>query len=825
MRKIYSRLFPLPLCFLLSISFTILILLPAWTIAQETRVSGTLKDIHSMEPIGFANVFFQRSQRGVFSDSLGNFTLVSPSNRPEDTLVVSFIGYLTKKVVIQPGETQTITVLLETQDLSLDEVLIVPPAYPIIRKAIDRKIRNDRKKFAFYDYEVYTKTELGLRNIPADAQKRGLLRPFGKVIDEFMDTTVANHYFPFFITETLSDVYYRKKPETKREHIMASKVAGTENESFSRLLGDIALGVNIYDDNIILLVNKNFVSPIAKAGFRYYEYDLVDSVKTGIHWVYKIHFFPKQKQSNTFEGDLWIEQHTYAVKRVDMTMAIDANINYLTHFFIHQIYEEIETDNWMPTKDSAYVEATVKVPPTMQALDFTAKRVSMYRDFTFNKPQEKEVYNSSQLTTIDPDALKRSDEYWQAERHTELARTEAEAYEIVDKAKELFFFRLLRTLARGYADMRTWELGPIGSAYSFNSIEGHRIKVGARTRKLLGEKTSLGGYAAYGFRDEEIKYGASLSRIINKSPRSVVSATYTDDLELFGSTQIARDDILATVSGGGLGAQLAGFKEYRLGYEQEWFEGFYNQIELSRKELTPRGDDFDFIGNGGGDNRLVSTEVSLYTHFGWKERFLSNNFDRISLGSTHPIFDARFTMGLDGPLDGEIDYQKLVLGVSHRISLGTLGYLRYRVEGGKIWGNVPFPFLFIPPGNETFVLLPNAYNTMDFFEFIADQYVSASISYHMEGLIFNKVPLLRQLKLREVFAVRGIAGQLGNNNRNLDIRIPDVTNPLNKPFIEASIGIKNLLTLFRIDAAWRLTQRDLPSNRGFSVLVQMELGF
>ncbi|MEM6628073.1 MAG: DUF5686 family protein [Bacteroidota bacterium] len=821
------------ICFLLRplvgcLSFICLVfvfLFPIWATAQQTQVSGSILNASTKEPVGFANVFFQRSQRGTFSDSTGKFILVAPPNSPEDTLVISFIGYLTQKLPIERGKSQNLEVLLATQDLSLDEVLIVPPAYPIIRKVIDRKIKNDRRKFAFYDYEVYTKTELGLRNIPADAKKRGLLSPFGKVIDEFMDTTAANYYLPFFITETLSDVYYRKKPETKREHIKASKVAGTENESFSRLLGDIALGVNIYEDNIVLLVNKNFVSPIAKAGFRYYEYDLVDSVKSGIHWVYKIHFFPKQKQSNTFEGDLWIEQHTYAVKRVDMRMAIDANINYLTHFFIHQIYEEIEPDNWMPTKDSAYVEATVKVPPTMQALDFTAKRVSTYKDFTFNSPQEKEVYNSSQLTTIDPNALKRPDEYWEEARHSELANTEAEAYTIVSRAKELFFFRLLRTLARSYIDMGTWELGPIGSAYSFNNIEGHRIKFGARTRKLLGEKTSLEAYTAYGFRDQQIKYGASLSRILKSTPRSVLSASYFDDLELFGSTEIARDNILATVSGGGIGAQLAGLKEYRLGYEQEWFEGFYNQVEISRKELTPRGSDFDFIGNGGGDNRLVSTEVSLYTHFGWKERFLSNNFGRVSLGSTHPIFDARFTMGLDGPLDGEIDYQKLVLGVSHRISLGTLGYLRYRVEGGKIWGDVPFPFLFIPPGNETFVYLPNAYNTMDFFEFLADQYVSASLSYHMEGLLFNKVPLLRKLKLREVFSVRGIAGQLGTNNRNLDIRIPDVTNPLNKPFIEASVGIKNLLTLFRIDAAWRLTQRDLPSNRGFSVLVQMEFGF
>ena len=264
-------------------------------LAQQTQVRGTILDANSKEAIGFANVFFQQSRLGTFSKEDGTFALTSTTQTPEDTLVISFLGYLPQKVAIAPGQGQEIDIFLVPQDLALEEVLIVPPAYPIIRKTIDRKMKNDRRKFAFYDYEVYTKTELGLRNIPSDARKRGLLRPFGKVIDEFMDTTASESYFPFFLTETLSDIYYRKKPETKREHIKASKVAGTENESFSRLLGDIALGVNIYEDNIVLLVDKNFISPISKAGFKFYEYDLVDSVKTGRHWVYQIHFFPQAK--------------------------------------------------------------------------------------------------------------------------------------------------------------------------------------------------------------------------------------------------------------------------------------------------------------------------------------------------------------------------------------------------------------------------------------------------------------------------------------------------------------------------------------------------
>jgi len=798
--------------------------------AQQTVVTGTITDSATNEPLGFASVYFKDTQVGALTGLDGQFTLRISSKLKIDTLVATYFGYVPKEFAIVEGAENTLLIKLIRKDYELNEVVIVPPAYPIIRKAINRKDQNDRRKHNYYEMEAYSKIELGLTNLDEKNPDKGWLATFKKVIDEFLDTTSNKGYLPFFMTETISDIYYRKKPESQREYIKASKVAGTNNRSFSRLLGDANVNVNIYDDNIVLLLDKAFVSPISDAGFRYYEYDLIDSIKIGEHWSYQIRFFPKGKQTPTFKGDIWIEQSNYAVKQVSMDLTSDVNVNYISRLYIFQRYDEFGDENWMPLQDSIYIEAAVPLPPFMRVYDFAAKRTTFYKDFVFDQPQPSEIYTTSRVVSIDEAALDKTEAFWEENRHQALSQREKKAYQVVDRAMQLPMFKFLRTLARGYADLEVLEIGPLYTFYSFNQVEGHRLKFGARTRKLLGERNSLAGYVAYGFRDQQIKYGASLTRLLNKTPRRVFSASFADDLELIGSTVISSDNVINVVAGNVAGTQIAGFRKFSVGYEHEWFEGFFNTIELTRRELTPRGDEYDFVqttDDGGESNELVSSELSLLTHFGWKERFLEDEdqFDRVSLGSTFPIFDAKYTLGLEGVAGSNVNFHKLVLGVSHQIQLGTLGYLDYRLEGGKVWGEVPFPFLFIPPGNETFYFFTTTFNAMDFFEFVADQYVSASISYHMEGIIFNRIPLLRKLKLREVVTIRGIAGALSDANQNLEIGIPDVTNPLNTPYVEASVGVKNILTLFRIDALWRLTHRDVINSRGFGVRMRIDLSF
>ena len=795
-------------------------------IAQKTEVKGTLTDEGNGQPLSFANVFFQHTSVGTLSDAQGNYQL--STNLAVDTLVVSIMGYQTQYVPINSGTSQVIDLALSSEAYSLSEVIIVPPAYPIIRKAIQRKALNDRKRRPYLQYEAYTKIELGLDNLSEKVRKKAIYKPFRKIF-ALTDTTGDKPYLPLFLTETLSELYWQNDPKSQKEHIIASQTSGVQDESFSMMLGDINVGnVNIYEDNIVLLYDKSFVSPISKAGFRFYEYDLMDSLQLDGQWSYHIHFWPKRKQTLTFEGDIWIEQDHYAVKQVDMKIAGDANVNYITGFFIQQVHSEVKPDHWVPTQDIIMIEAEVPVPHEVRMQEVRGIRSSSYRKYQFEKPRPRPELNSTQNITIAEDALDKTADYWESHRHDSLTLHEQIASGVADSVKQLPIYQIGRTLFRGYWDLGAVEIGPLFSFYSNNPIEGNRLKFGARTADLLGPRARFSAYAAYGTGDKAMKYGGELQWLLGSRSRQLFTLNYEKDVEQLGGIQglINNDNFLATLFSNSLGNKLNGIEAIQVGYEREWFQGFSQNVSIAHRKLTPRGQlDFTHTPNGGDPkNEIVTTELTLGTHFAWKERFVFSDLDRTSLGTRFPTVEARYTLGLQGPLGGAYNFHKLVLGFRHQIRLGRLGYIQYRLEGGKIWGTLPYPLLMIPPGNETPYFVENAFNGMDFFEFVTDEYVSGSVSYHMEGLLFNRVPLLKKLKWREVFTVRAITGSLSEANRQAS-NFPSFMSPLNQPYAEASVGVKNILSLLRVDALWRLSHREHPFTRGVGIRVRMDVNF
>jgi hypothetical protein len=221
---------------------------------------------------------------------------------------------------------------------------------------------------------------------------------------------------------------------------------------------------------------------------------------------------------------------------------------------------------------------------------------------------------------------------------------------------------------------------------------------------------------------------------------------------------------------------------------------------------------------------LVTAEATFYTRFAYKEKYLSGEFERVSLGTKYPVLEAAYSLGLKGFLGGQFEYQKLVLRVKDRIRFGPFGYARVWVEGGKIWGNLPFPLLQLHQGNETFFYDETAFNTMNFFEFVSDEWVSASVTYHAEGLFLNKIPLMRKLNWREVASIKGVVGNFDPANEALMVRPPE-TFTLDRPFLEAALGIENIFKVIRIDALWRLSYLDNPNIVRFGLRAKFQFDF
>ncbi|MEZ5148743.1 MAG: DUF5686 family protein [Bacteroidales bacterium] len=169
---------------------------------------------------------------------------------------------------------------------------------------------------------------------------------------DYVDTSTVNGktYLPIFLSESLSDFYFRKDPHAEKEVIKAAKVSGVENESVLQFLGSMFQQYDIYD-NYISLFQKNFVSPVANFGLNTYRYYLVDSAFQGNKWCYQIMFKPRRKQELTFTGNFWVNDSTWAIKSFELRIADDANINYINDLVLSQEFDLIDGKYWMISKD------------------------------------------------------------------------------------------------------------------------------------------------------------------------------------------------------------------------------------------------------------------------------------------------------------------------------------------------------------------------------------------------------------------------------------------------------------------------------------------
>lgn len=166
------------------------------------------------------------------------------------------------------------------------------------------------------------------------------------------------------------------------------------------------------------------------------------------------------------------------------------------------------------------------------------------------------------------------------------------------------------------------------------------------------------------------------------------------------------------------------------------------------------------------------------------------------MGQKYPILELRYSYGIPKLFKADFEYHKLQLGISHWFNIMDLGWSKYIIEAGRFWGKLPYPLLKLHEGNETFFFDEYSNNTMNYFEFVSDKYLSAYYTHHFDGYFFNRVPLFRKLKWREVIWGRAIVGGLDHKNRNYSI-FPKGMYTLNKPFFEVGAGVENILKVIR----------------------------
>lgn len=794
----------------------ILTLLPFICRAQYT-IRGKVFADGSKEALPFVPVLIKGTTIGAQTDFDGNYVIAT--TQLGDSIIASYVGYKRlARAINKNATTQEINfALADVGGIALDEVVVNAgenPAHRIIRNCVNNKVINNRNNLIAYEYETYNKLEFDLNRIPKEMREKKILKPIAFVFDN-VDSTFSDERpsLPFFIIENLSQFYYKSSPKRKKEVVIASKITGIENASVSQVLGDMYQNVNIYDNNI-LVFNKQLPSPISENALFYYKFFLQDSAFENNQYIYHLTFKPKRTQELSFTGNIWIADTTWGVKRLEMSLPKNANINFINTANIIQEFKYTDS-TWTLVKDRLVIDFA----PTKKAIGFYGRKTTSYKKILLNQPKEDKFYEFGDKIVVEEEALKKSDEFWALNRHDSLTLREQKIFKMIDTIQSLPIYQtwvdIFYLLVAGYKKFNNFEIGPYSNLVSYNKIEGLRLRFGGRTSETFSKWYELNGYVAYGLADEKWKYALGFKSFLTKKPkRQIVGMNYRSDNEILGQSTngFSQDNVLASFFRSSPLTNLTRVSSVQGYYEREWFPGLITKMSLIGRQFSTLGTNHYLYpkddGSIGIRDDINNTEARINVRFAWKEKYVGEGFSRLSIGTTWPIVQVNYSKSLQNAFKGEYDYHKLVVNVSDRLRITPiLGYTDFMIEGGKIWGVVPYPLMELHAGNQTYIYDYTAFNMMRYYEFASDEFISAALFHHFEGLFLNKVPLLRRLKWREVATVKAVWGSVNQKNRNTLIFPATLTALNNGPYVEASAGIENIFKIFRIDAFWRLNYR------------------
>ena len=487
---------------------------------------------------------------------------------------------------------------------------------------------------------------------------------------------------------------------------------------------------------------------------------------------------------------------------------------------------------WFPKKQELFVDFAI----TGKEYGFFGRKTTSYDKIIINPPIDKNFFNPqlAQETIILDDASKHNQNEWDSLRHETLTQRESDIYHMVDSIQNVPLYNtminIITTVVTGYWVKDPIEIGPYYTLFSYNPIEGARFKFSLRTSNAFSTKLMLKAHVAYGTRDQQFKFGTGALYMFNKNPRRNAGIDYLHDYEQLGITNYAflSDNILSSILSRKQNDKLTKINSISIFYEHEWFQGLSNKISFTDKvvyssETVP----FVYIDDNNDTlvyNSLGTTEIKLNTRFAFNEKFVMGEFDRISLGTKYPIINVGFTTGLQGIFDGDYNYYKINLSIEHRFPISPFGDFRYIIDAGKIYGDAPYPFLQLHEGNQTYAFDDYAFNLMNYYEFVSNQYVSIMLEHHFNGLFLNHIPLFRKLKWREIVEFKTLLGELTQRTAGY-IAFPENLDNLSQPYMEAGFGVENIFKFFRVDALWRLSYLNKPDILPFGIFAKMQFRF
>lgn len=832
----------------------------AQTPVARTIITGVVTDAADKDPLPYVTVLFKGTGIITKTDVDGKYTLVTSETHPQ--IQFSYVGYKSAYADIKQGQTQVVNMSLQSESQSLTEVVISTnkrpkyrnkdnPAVELIRRVIDNKSKNQGQTYNNIEYQQYEQMVFSLSNLSDKFKNRRIFKNYQFLFETQDSTKIGGKLtLPVYMEEKVSQNYLQKSPDKKKtiltgdKHVnYDSKFIDTKGLSkyFERMYAD----VNIYNNNISLVSNQ-FLSPIADAAPTFYKFFITDTIKTHSPQLIELSFIPRNNTDLLFEGKIYVTMDgNYAVQDAFLTVNKNINLNFVRALEAKLDFDKNPDGRYHLSKTNLIIDFGLN---QNKGGGFTGQRTVIIKDYQVNKQQPDSLFSGPALA-VSPLAETQSEQFWTGQRQDTLVKANLNIYRNIDTLQTIPSFKrtadLVTLLFAGYKNFGPFEVGPVNTFYSFNNTEGFRLRLGGRTTPELSKRYYFETYAAYGFKDEKWKYFLSATYSLNNKsiyafPQNYIRGSFQRDTKIPGQElQFVQEDNFLLSFKRGQNNMLLYNDYYKVDYVKEFENHFSYGVTLRKWTQSPGGSlTYNNFENNTLNpvNQLTTSDVSVNLRYAPNEKFYQGKIYRVPIIDKYPIFNLRYTQAFKGAFGGQYSYQNIMGSIDKRFYLSQLGYSDVTVEGGYIFGKVPFPLLTIHRANQTYSYQLASYNLMNFLEFVSDHYASLNIDHNFNGFFFNKIPLIKRLKLREAVSFKVLYGALRDeNNPDKDaslLQFPrngagvPTTNALgNEPYMEGSVGVGNIFKVLRVDVVKRFNYLDNPEVSEYGIRARVKFDF
>ncbi len=822
-----------------------------------THIKGVVLDSETGEGIPYAQIYLLGSQTGALTNEQGGFTIVTGVEFSKVKVMV--VGYQTQELDVPMGKQTELVIKMVPTSVMLNEILVRKtekyvkkgnPAVAFVEKLRARRNMYNPKDHQYYNYHKYEKVSFGLNNFNPASNKNLIAQNF-KFLKEYVDTSdiTGKMVLPLSIQEKVSEEHYRKSPSAHREVVMATNHAGIDDqhdtESLKKFIDDVFREMDIYSNDITFMQNR-FVSPLSSIGTDFYKYYL-DTVMVDGQQCYELTFTPFTTETFGFLGRLYVPANdtTMFISKIRMNVPHKINLNYVNQVYLEQDYIKASDGSRLKVRDDLMVE--FKIAP--KTPEIYARRQTFYDGHNFKQPKDMSIFNQS-AEVIMKKNLEQDENYWAAHRPVVAVKNEHTVKDMLTRLRQskLFYWceKVVTTLVNGYiatssnARNSKFDIGPMNTTISGNSLEGLRLRVGGMTTAKLNPRWFSKFYVAYGTRDERFKYMGQLEYSFvdkkyhpNEFPVNSLRLMHRYDVDKLGQHYLyTNPDNVFLALKRQKDDKMIYLRETVLEYKLETQSGFSltASVQHQRHEASRFIPFIDGNGNEFGHYNTAGFNVTL--RYAPGEKFYQTRSFRIPINQDAPVFTLSHTFMPRGFLGSDYTINKTEAGIQKRFWFSAFGYTDIILKAGKIWSTVPYPELLLPNTNLSYTIQPESFALMNAMEFINDQYLSWDVTYWINGAILNRIPLLKKLKMREVVSFRGLWGSLSDKNDPMlhpelfqFPAIADCHKMDKKPYMEIGVGLDNILTFLRVDYVWRLSYRDNPGINRSGVRVQLHFTF